>query len=606
MPPPDRYRSIVQAHSPIQKDTAERRSAAENVARGWLGEPAPASQARAETLRHRHPHHKTDRRAGTGIAVAHGYGLKVRVENRHLTVDDGFGRQRRTRRFHRTDRLRRLVLIGRSGYVTLDALRWLHDTGAAFLHVDASGELVACSVAPSVDLAGLRRAQALAPAGPAGLEVARRVLALKVEGQLEVLDGLPDGTQVEARRPVEWALSEIKTAGDLDALLWAESQAAAGYWQAWAALPARFPSREAAKLPEHWRTFGQRASLITGGPRTATNPANAIVNYLYALLEAETILACYAVGLDPGLGIFHTDRRDRASLALDLMEAARPAVDAYLLALLTQRTLSAREFVETREGACRITPRLAEQLAETCAVWRAHVAPVVEWTANTLARHASSRVPVRSPLTRTHHRAALDERLPDRRQRASRSDFAVLPNTCRECGAPLTDRRRRYCDKCRAHRFAAQAPAARQRAGEVLARLRAEQHDPAHGGRAAELRGAKNAAHQVAVRQWTGERPEPDVFRVEILPGLRRATIAELVAATGLSEHYCSLIRLGKMTPHPRHWEALRSITTVGPTIRACVVRASMGHGRGARHSAQPTAARVSYSGDPLQEQPTF
>lgn len=239
------------------------------------------------------------------------------------------------------------------------------------------------------------------------------------------------------------------------------------------------------------------------------------------------------------------------------MEAARPAVDAYLLALLTQRTLSAREFVETREGGCRITPRLAEQLAETCAVWRSHVAPVAEWTANTLARHGSSRVPTRSPLTRMHHRAALDERLPARRQRSSRSEFAALPNACRECGALLPDRRRRYCDECRRQRFVERGLLARERAAEVLARLRSEQQDPAYGGHAAHLRGSKNAVHQAAVREW----PDPEIFRREILPGLQHARIAELAVATGLSEHYCSLIRLGKKVPHPRHWEVLREVS---------------------------------------------
>jgi hypothetical protein len=72
--------------------------------------------------------------------------------------------------------------------------------------------------------------------------------------------------------------------------------------------------------------------------------------------------------------------------------------------------------------------------------------------------------------------------------------------------------------------------------------------------------GAKNAAHQQAVRDWEGEMPDPSCFRVEILPELRQAPIAELVAATGLSEHYCSLIRLGKKVPHPRHWQALREM----------------------------------------------
>jgi hypothetical protein len=93
----------------------------------------------------------------------------------------------------------------------------------------------------------------------------------------------------------------------------------------------------------------------------------------------------------------------------------------------------------------------------------------------------------------------------------------------------------------------------------VLARLRAEQHHPEHGGRAAQIRGTKNAAHQAAVRDWQGERPDPDVFRSEILPGLHRKRISDLVAATGLSPHYCSLIRSGKRVPHPRHWDALRA-----------------------------------------------
>jgi hypothetical protein len=62
------------------------------------------------------------------------------------------------------------------------------------------------------------------------------------------------------------------------------------------------------------------------------------------------------------------------------------------------------------------------------------------------------------------------------------------------------------------------------------------------------------------VRAWTGDRPDPAIFENEILPGLPRMPIAELVAATGLSEHYCSLIRLGKRVPHPRHWEGLGKI----------------------------------------------
>lgn len=61
------------------------------------------------------------------------------------------------------------------------------------------------------------------------------------------------------------------------------------------------------------------------------NPPNAILNYLYAILEAEARLAIAALGLDPGLGFLHFDTRTRDSLACDVLEPVRPEVDAYLL-----------------------------------------------------------------------------------------------------------------------------------------------------------------------------------------------------------------------------------------------------------------------------------
>ena len=47
----------------------------------------------------------------------------------------------------------------------------------------------------------------------------------------------------------------------------------------------------------------------------------AILNYLYTLAETACTRACFALGLDPGLGILHTDQPRRDSLALDLIES---------------------------------------------------------------------------------------------------------------------------------------------------------------------------------------------------------------------------------------------------------------------------------------------
>jgi len=499
-----------------------------------------------------------------GICVAHGYGIKISVHRGHLIVHDGIGRNRRTRRYHRvTSKLRRVVLIGHTGYITLDALRWLHDIDAALVHVDADGQLVTTSTATGPGHAALRRAQALAATSQTGLEIARTLLRTKVAGQASLLPELT--SQPRVSQSMSRPLEAIATAPDLTSLVGAEAEAASIYWEAWSDLRVSFGGRDLDRVPAHWRTFSKRHSLLATGPRVACNPPNAILNYLYALLEAETTLACHTVGLDPLLGIFHTDQRSRASLALDAMEAVRPVVDAYVLALLTQRTLAADDFVETRKGACRLTPATAARLAETVETWRFHIGPVVEGIAQALAQNARRPAAIAAPLTKAQHLAAWETRAPDRERRQPRAANLSLPNACRDCGTVLTDRRRRYCDECRAARWTHHASYGRESAARVLARLRTEQRDPAHGGPAAVTRGCKNAAHQRAVREWSGERLDHKRFGSEILPLLRDRSISDIVVATGLSEHYCSLIRLGKRVPHPRHWAALRALGASPP-----------------------------------------
>jgi len=404
--------------------------------------------------------------------TARGHQVAIRVAHGHLIVDDGFGESRRSRTFHRTDGLNRLVILARDGYISLSATRWLADTGAGFVQLDlsAGARLIATSAGARTSFPALRRTQARAVDDAAGVEVARGLLGLKVSGQRQLLDRLPvDVLQASGSDPrpvLDRQIEIIERAEVIDELLAAEAIAASAYWQAWAPLPIRFPAREASRLPAHWLTFGARASRLTGGPRRATGAGAAILNFLYVLASSEAILAAHQVGLDPDLGIFHRDQENRASLALDMVEAIRPLIDSYALAMLTQRTLSAHDFVETRAGECRVTPRLAEALTGTCELWREAIAPVAEQVANTLARHAASPVPVRSPLTRAQQRATLDGRMPDRRPRVAPAR-ASLPNACRQCGALLTNGRARYCQECQRGRWAAQAARSRRTVADL-------------------------------------------------------------------------------------------------------------------------------------------
>ena len=71
------------------------------------------------------------------VHVAAGYGLKIYVNRGHLVVHQGVGRNRSTERFNRaTSNLNRLVVIGHTGFITLEAMRWIRDVGAAFVQID--------------------------------------------------------------------------------------------------------------------------------------------------------------------------------------------------------------------------------------------------------------------------------------------------------------------------------------------------------------------------------------------------------------------------------------------------------------------------------------
>ncbi|MBU1866012.1 MAG: hypothetical protein KKE89_06325, partial [Actinobacteria bacterium] len=75
------------------------------------------------------------------VEIVDGYSIRVRVVRRHLVIEDGYGPNRRTRRHHRaTTKLKRLVLVGHTGYITLEATRWLTDVGVELIHLDPDGK----------------------------------------------------------------------------------------------------------------------------------------------------------------------------------------------------------------------------------------------------------------------------------------------------------------------------------------------------------------------------------------------------------------------------------------------------------------------------------
>jgi hypothetical protein len=315
---------------------------------------------------------------------------------------------------------------------------------------------------------------------------------------------------------------ELPDCRDLAALRSVESQAAIAYWAAWRGIHATFTTRDTACAPEHWTRFGQRVSPLTCSPRVAVDPINAIANFLYALLEAESRIALTAIGLDPG--ILHTDQPARDSLALDLMEAGRPAVHRHLINLLAHRTFSARDFAETTNGQCRLTPRLASDLADTTLTWAGIVAPHAEKVAQLLAIRA--RLPPPPTLltgeTRRLARPAVHNTRP------FRPPQPAATRTCQDCGVSISTGKR--CRAC--HQAANNERLRRQQSAEATRRRHTVDHPsqrPEVRARIAEAQRAQWAARREA-DTGGGFTGTPSEFRRLIPPGSPRAHLVNSLA----------------------------------------------------------------------------
>lgn len=350
-----------------------------------------------------------------GIIVAAGYGLKLYVHRGHLIVEDGVGRDRHTRRYHRaTSKLKRVVVIGHDGYVTLEAMRWIRDIGAAFVQVDTDATLIALSAPARHHESKLRRAQALATTSDLGRAAVVELLRAKLEGQAEIAERLAhlkptvrvkDATPITVAAAIRESAAAMHDDMSFAELRQLESAAGRNYWQTWARVPVSFDSSWRRAIPEHWHTAGPRTSAAEEKKRArkATTPVHAILNYAYAILETEATIAAHKLGFDPSLGLMHADQRYRGSLATDLMEPARPVADAQVLDLIQGQELTRGDIIETREGVCRVGPAMARRLAGLSPDLRSALAPHAEALARALLRDPNAA----TPLTRSKHRAAL-------------------------------------------------------------------------------------------------------------------------------------------------------------------------------------------------------
>ena len=524
------------------------------------------------------------------VCVVDGHGVAITMNAGQLLVKDGIGRSRRTRRYARaTHGLRRVVVLGSSGTMTIEAIKWLEGVGIGFVVIDsATGEVVSASTRVANDDARLRRAQALCGGTETGLLIAKRLIDLKLQGQ--AMNALECFSAMDKAETIHDLRMKVTDAGSLEEVRQLEASAANLYWSSWQDLEIRFVKKDEQRVPSNWKVFeGRRSAINPGSSRNSSDPINSLLNYTYRLLEAEGQLATMAVGLDPGLGILHADLKGRASFVLDLIEAIRPTAERHVVNLVTTHALQWRDFHEDERGVVRVLAPLTHRLAEAMGGFATALAPVAEEIASLLGEASPYDVSTPSVLTKSKHKEAARRRTstpsregptvgPSSRGMSPRSKTRQKPRneavshlplpTCQVCGVVLkreadrTRRRGSYCPECLTTR--------RLEIGASIQKVSSKGRvkDPETSVR----RSQANADAKLEQQRWEaehqGETFDREWFSSVVVPGLQGVSLTTIAKATGMSTSAASKVRAGKRVPHPRHWEGLVALMEDGVGAR--------------------------------------
>lgn len=102
-------------------------------------------------------------------------------------------------------------------------------------------------------------------------------------------------------------------------------------------------------LPEKWK-FKEREH------QGAKTPYNIVLNYLYGILYSKVEHALIIAGLDPFIGIFHTDNYNKASLLFDFIEQFRFLALEQVTTLFSKGIIQQNFFLEKEDKSVILAP----------------------------------------------------------------------------------------------------------------------------------------------------------------------------------------------------------------------------------------------------------
>jgi len=294
------------------------------------------------------------------LLLLSGHGIDMRVDSAKLHIKDGRTSTTEEPQEYvfspRRMDLDNIVIYGRNGNLTLDAVRWLmkHNVQVSILNWD--GKLLTTMLPPESTNVKTKFAQYHAfEEEEARISIARKFIEAKFDKSQVVLDYL------KQRYPsIEYDFSEdnekLKKANSIREIMGVEGGVAWKYWNEFSkAIPEKYDF--CSRIDQYRR------------PVSAGDIVNVMLNYGYALLEAECLRAINTVGLDAHVGFLHEMNPSKNSLAYDLQEPFRFLVDLAVINLIETEKIDSKDFIRTESYSLRLKPSGAKKVTEEFQNW---------------------------------------------------------------------------------------------------------------------------------------------------------------------------------------------------------------------------------------------
>ncbi len=236
------------------------------------------------------------------------------------------------------------IMITTSAYITTDAIKLAIDHNIDIIFLDDFGKpygRVWHSKLGSTAL--IRRRQLEIAENDDGLKLALSWIGKKFDNQIELLKRLRKSRTQKSAKITEYIgklsnsrESIFKVTGNVEemrnTIMGIEGSGGRVYFECLSSL-----------MPDRFKFNGRSRN-------PAKDEFNTLLNYAYGILYGKVEKACIIAGLDPYVGVIHTDNYNKKSFVFDLIENFRIWADETVINLFAGRKVKQEHFDKLKNG----------------------------------------------------------------------------------------------------------------------------------------------------------------------------------------------------------------------------------------------------------------